>query len=263
MAKQSIPDTKATTEHRRSVERSNAYPAFSIDYAFDLTRKIYLQFGSSGHNTRETIAKVLKMSPNYLIIPLSTASQYGLLEMKTKMGYNPTPLFVKLYKPEDDAEKRGAQLECIKNPKLYNALLEAYKGNILPTAHALATTLFRRYSIAENASLKAAEIFIENLKSLSLLDDENKLIDVDQANTSQEVNQPLPSDNRNGSSFDNIQSNVGMGFSRPTSSSSAALSMDIKLNDGRKATLIYPENIVDSDWNRIVRVINAMKENED
>jgi hypothetical protein len=259
MATDSKQGNPNTAEHKKIVERSNSYPAFSVEYAFELTRKIYLQFGSSSHNTRETIAKVLKMSPNYLIIPLSTATQYGLLEMKSKIGYNPTPLFVQYYKPENDEEKRTAQLECLKKPKLYDALLNAYKGNKLPSAHALATTLFRRYNIAENASLKAAEIFIDNLKGLSLLDEENNLLEIDQTESNLENNNQQPSTN-------NVPANNGgnnpfnhVATINPTLTD---LSMGIKLNDGRKATLIYPEDITDGDWSKIVRVINAMKENE-
>jgi hypothetical protein len=242
-------------EHKKTVERSNSYPAFSIEYAFDLTRKIYLQFGSSAHNTRETIAKVLKMSSNYLIIPLSTATQYGLLEMKSKIGYNPTPLFVQYYKPESDEEKREAQLRCLRNPKLYDALLNAYKGNKLPSAQALATTLFRRYNIAENASVKAAEIFIDNLKTLSLLDEENNLLDFEQTEPVLE-SAPPPQDTK---SSNNLSSN-GPVLSATINPSLTDLSMGIKLNDGRKATLIYPENITDNDWDRIIRIINALKE---
>jgi len=240
-------------DHKKTIERSISYPAFSIEYAFDLTRKIYLQFGSSAHNTRETIAKVLRMSSNYLTIPLSTATQYGLLEMKSKIGYNPTSLFVQYYKPESEEEKRGAQLQCLKNPKLYDALLNAYKGNKLPSAQALATTLFRRYNIAENASLKAAEIFIDNLKTLSLLDEENNLLDPEQ--TELVANDSIPQDINNSNNLNNNTAAI------PTTNQSLTdLSMGIKLNDGRKATLVYPENITDNDWDRIIRIINAMKE---
>lgn len=255
--------TNTATVHKKTVERSNSYPAFSIEYAFDLTRKIYLQFGSSAHNNRETIAKVLKMSSNYLIIPLSTATQYGLLEMKSKIGYNPTPLFVRYYKPETENEKRDAQIECLKRPKLYEALLNAYSGNIIPTSQALATTLFRRYNIAENASLKAAEIFIDNLKSLSLLDEENKLLPFDKEEivTEKEIQAPfLNVENKP------ISNQIDANGSQTSISGNnlihADLSMGIKLNGGRRATLIYPDDITDNDWSKIVRVINAMKEYE-
>jgi len=247
-----------TPQHKKVVERSNSYPAFSIEYAFELTKKIYLQFGSSTHNTRETIAKVLKMSPNYLIIPLSTATQYGLLEMKSKIGYNPTALFVQYYKPESDEEKRNAQIECLKSPKLYDALLNAYKGNKLPSAQALATGLFRRYNIAENASLKAAEIFIENLKNLSLLDEENNLLDLEQiVPTIEDIKPPPIAEPVAPNNFSNNGGSFPMADNNKMSSD---LSMGIKLIDGRKATLIYPENITDNDWDKIIRVINAMKE---
>jgi len=258
MANEKQKDNPTVIEHKKAVERSISYPAFSIEYGFELAKKIYLQFGSSAHNTRETIAKVLKMSPNYLIIPLSTATQYGLLEMKSKIGYNPTPLFLRYYKPESEEEKRSAQLECLRNPKLYDALLSAYKGNKLPSVQGLATTLFRRYNIAENASLKAAEIFIENLKALSLLDGEHNLLDIDK---NELVNDNKPdADDTNNNSETNRQSSVAPPSINFSSNNTSDLSMTIKLNDGRKATLIYPEGITDTDWNKIIRVINAMKE---
>ena len=168
---------------------------------------------------------------------------------------------MRYYKPESEAEKKTAQIECLKNPKLYEALLSSYGNNVLPTANALATTLFRRYNIAENASQKAAEIFIENLKSLSLLDDENRLLLLDQAEN--QPNEPqishIDSPPPNSPSNTNNSQNS---FQSSEAFNQKDLSMGIKLKDGRRATLIYPEDIVDGDWDKIVRVINAMKENE-
>lgn len=249
------------SDHNKVVTRSNAYPYYTIEYAFELTKKIYTQFGASAHNTRETIAKVLKMSPNYLVTPLSTATQYGLLEMKTKLGYNPTQLFVRYYKPESEEEKFQARLECLKSPKLYEALINSYKGDKVPSAAALATALFRRYNIAENASLRAAEIFIDNLKELNLLDGEYKLSDFEgTSNLKVDVDDNKSNGREGEASEDNNQSNSKV---ESHQIDTGELSLGIKLNDGRKAKLIYPENINDKDWDKIIRVIKAMKDFEE
>lgn len=258
---------------KSAVQRSHAYPSFTIQDSVELVKKIYTQLGVSSYQTRETIAKVLNLSPDTLNKKLSTSVQYNLLDLKAREGYKATPLFIKLYKPLNEEERKEALLQALRSPKLYAALLEEYNNNIVPSVVGVSTNLYRNHNISDSASEKAAQVFIDNLKELNLLDQDNHLVLNDETEPIEEVEQ----DNRKphmltraGTLGIETQKFYGGGgvFSQIHPDKDhlngipyeEELPLVISLKDGKKAKLIYPEGISNEDWDKIIRVIQAMKE---
>ncbi len=168
-------DTADLLDKKSQRFRSVAYPSYTISESFELVRKINQQFGNTTFNTREEIAQQLNMGVSTLMMKLSTATQYGLLEMKSKEGYKPSPLFTSIYKPLDDAEKIAAEIQCLNNSELYVKLIEQYRGKQLPAMGGLGILLYRSHKVSEDASGKAAKVFLENLSELNLIDASNHL----------------------------------------------------------------------------------------
>lgn len=156
--------------------RSSAYPSYTIEFCCEFTKKFHQHFGNSSYIQREEVAKVLKISVGHIQTQLSASVQYGLAEMKSKVGYKPSKLFLRVYKPISDEEKKEALIDCLLNPEIYRKLLIQFQGGVVPTVTALSTILFRNHNIAEAASQSAAQIFIDNLKFLQLLDKDNNLL---------------------------------------------------------------------------------------
>jgi hypothetical protein len=257
---------------RGAIQRSHAYPSLTLLETVEFVRKIYTQLGVSSFQTRDTIAKVLNFSPDTLNKRLSTASQYELLDSKAKEGYKATPLFIKIYKPMNDTEKREALLQCLKNPKLYAALLEEYKNNIVPSVVGLSTNLYRNHNISESASEKAAQVFITNLTELGLLDEDNHLLLGEELPIQEEgveerkaFSQVAPSTLVAPRQFYGGGVSVPLQTHADTDHVSGVqyqedLPLVISLKEGKKAKLIYPEGITNDDWDKIIRIIQAMKE---
>jgi len=164
-----------TIEKKSQRFRSVAYPSYTITDSVELTRKVNQLFGNSSYNKREDIAQQLEMSVGNLVMKLSTANQYGLLEMKSKEGYKPTDLFTSVYRPLSDEEKKKSELECLYRPELYGKLLDHYKGKQLPAIGGLSILLYRSYKVSEEASSRAAKVFLDNLNELGFVDDDNRL----------------------------------------------------------------------------------------
>jgi hypothetical protein len=242
--------------YKKPVVRSVAYPAFTLEYAIEFTKNIYLNFGTSGFNSRETIAAVLKKSAEYLKSPISTCVQYGLLDMKSKVGYKPSELFMSIYKQLDEEVLRSAMIECLKGPKLYSILIEKYKGNIVPSLTALSTNLFKNHDIAENTSEKAASVFLENLKFLDLISRDNTLIDLEKSTEESPVIMPLETlespilqsnDRKNHNLDDNMK-----GFDTLSS-----FIVEVPLGENRKAKVLCPIDVNNRDWKKIIKVLNS------
>lgn len=150
--------------------RSQSYPAFSIDFCLDLVTKIYNEYGTSSLLKRQEIAAAAGVTEATVQMRVSSAVQYGLLERSHGEGYKPSSLFINVYKPLNEEEKRNALIEALSKPPLYKKLLEEIDGSKVPSAKALSTILFRKHGIAENASEKAAHTFINNLSYVNLIE---------------------------------------------------------------------------------------------
>lgn len=151
--------------------RSVAYPSNTVSHCVKLVETIYKIFGNSIFISREQIAQKTQISDSHLQTQLSSAVQYGLLEMKPKEGYKATSLFTKIYKPLPNEDVRLSHLEAFKQPELYKKVISEGNNQIY-TVDGLSTVLFRKYKVSENASKNAAKVFLENAKALLLIDEE-------------------------------------------------------------------------------------------
>lgn len=156
-------------------QRSAAYPSFTLIDSLELAKKIYKAFSSNYRASREQIAEALGYGRNSVNIKLSTAVQYGLLDMVSKQGYQVTPLFVRWHRPISEQDEQDSLIEAFKQPTLYQKLLQTFEGDILPPLRPLASILLQNHNISEKACDKAAEIFVENAKIVNALNEERLL----------------------------------------------------------------------------------------
>jgi hypothetical protein len=248
--------------------RSQAYPTYTITECIEIVKRIYQNFGNSGFYTREQIAKVLKISVGHILTQLSSCTYYGLLTMKSKLGYKPSDLFLKIYKPIDDKEKVEALALSIHTPEIYNHLFEEFKDCPFPSPAALATILFRKYGIAEKVSDAAAGIILDNLNALNFLDEESGLLKFNVVDASvQELysnNQIVSKANLNdvnpvnSVNIDKASFIVKQSILNETEGNYRDFSITLK--SGEEVRISYPKYITEHDWDKVIRVITAMKE---
>ncbi len=250
-------------------QRSAAYPSYSISDSLDFSEKIYKNYGNNYRATREEIAEALNYSVGSLTQKVSAAVQYGLLDMKSKEGYQVTELFVKWYRPISDEAKHEALVEAFKSPPLYNDLIQVFEGNILPPLKPLANILLQKHNISEKACDKAAEIFEFNAELVSaltgerilVLDKEAKEIVVDDFEQ-EEVEDKIQTD-------DNYNSPMVVQPPKPenenhTNSGSfenrKPIPHNIPLRDKLPAQLLLPSDVNQEDFKFIISYIQLIKD---
>lgn len=249
--------------------RSSAYPSFDIQTCYNLVSKVYSDYGNSKFVSREDVAKSANIAVATVQMKVSSCVQYGLLEMKSKVGYRPTNNFIRIYKPKDEIEKREALIESFKTPPLYVKLIEDFEGKPIPKS--LSTLLFRDYSISENASDKAAKIFIDNANSLGLIQSD-KLIIEQQGDSYEPVGQldkidPIedledvtsnprnPNNSQGTPKTDDAQNDI---TSPPVQNNlSGYTNLEILLTDRKKAVLSVPDNISAKDIGIIIYYVKG------
>lgn len=251
-------------------ERSHAYPSHTIQEMVEFVQKIYSKFGASTHLKREDIAAAFGLKEVTIQSDCSTCVQYGLLEMKKTAGYKPTSLFTSIFKPLNEAEKKSALIQALSNPELYQNLLREFSGQVVPI-EGLATILFRNHNIAEKVSSKAAEIFIENIKYLNLIDADGKLrlngafvAENEVKENNPPVTTPIiitpqkenPENNSNGlNNNDDIHSSADE-YNQPNK----PLAFNILLKKKRTAQLMIPHDTQKEDLETIKNWISLMKD---
>lgn len=156
-------------------ERSSSYPSYTLSECLSFTETIYKSFGDASYIKAEDLAIPFKVAYRTLILKISSAVQYGLLELKKTYGYKPSPLFKKIYRPLNDAEKRENLILALQRPTLYQSLIKRYDGDLLPVRVALSNIFVREFSISDSASDKASDVFLKNLQALKLLSEDNHL----------------------------------------------------------------------------------------
>lgn len=223
-------------------KRSQAYPAFSLEFCLDFVTKVYNEYGTSSYITRKEIATAVGVSEATIQMRVSSAVQYGLLDRSHGKGYKPSELFINIYKPLNPAEKERGLRGALRSPSLYKKLIDELEGTILPTSKALATILFRKHGISESASKNAAVTFIENLQFGSAVDSTNH-VRFNENEISDLIKEDEPD---NTSSDNNVKNNADI------KSSGLVVPEDyreinIPLTEKKKAVLLVPVTINKKD----------------
>jgi hypothetical protein len=167
--------TEAEGKAKKTVIRSVAYPAFTIEDTANFITKLYKTYPNS--TIRRSDAEAIIENSGYLNRTLSAGVQFGLLELVSGEGYNITKEFLPLYQSLSENEKWEAKVKAFSAPKLYQTLIQNYDGHAIPPE--LPIILFRKHGIAEKVSQHAADTFITNAEYAGVLD-ENKILRVKQ-----------------------------------------------------------------------------------
>lgn len=239
----------------KNTAHSPSYPSSELNSILEFVTKIHTDLGHTQYHDKELIAKALGFAWSSIKMKISTCVQYGLLELKHGVGYKVSPLFIQIHKPVTEEEKRSALIEALRNPDLYSRLIDEYNEDVIPNIAVLGTILFRKYNIMEKAAEKAAEIFINNLKSLGLLNQENRLFltRTGQSQNSEEI-----------IIIDSADKNSGMPPLLPPQFNTQIISTEmidipIPLKSGKKAFLKIPEDITPEDIERVAKFVDALK----
>jgi hypothetical protein len=244
--------------------RSSPYPSYDIEYCLNLVKRIYDNFGSGNYYAkREELAKTLGISEGHLQTQVSSATQYGLLELKSGEGYKPTKLFIAIIKPINESQKNESLIQAFKSPNIYTSIIDKFENEKLPTLMPLSNILLQHFSFSDVASEKAASIFIDNAKYLKLLTEDNVLKLTNDFNDTDKNSTDLIDELRTENTGeivkvetfekdDNINSNIKI--------ETEFTPFNILLKGRKRAQLLIPNDIVSSDFDTIINWIRLMKE---
>jgi hypothetical protein len=249
---------------KRSRHRSSPYPSFTIESSVAFTRKVDSEFSDIDFTPVKDISETLGSSGGAFLQQISSCVQYGLLEIKQKVGYKPSAHFKKIKKPLESENVNDLLIECLQRPSLYKRLLNDLREKQIPSEKGLANTLDRNYAIKGNAATLAAKVFLKNLTSLGLIT-EDKVLKLDGAYIPFEE---TDEEDENIEALVQEKKEQPKIFALPEQRKQPVEEKVLTINktreipvflqgESREAKLILPIDFTEDDLKRIVKVLNA------
>ncbi|MBA4167142.1 MAG: hypothetical protein H0X41_06315 [Chitinophagaceae bacterium] len=242
----------------KETRRRAVYPAKDLKSMIEFVAKIYNQLGHTAHISNVAIATLHGLSPESIKQHLSSGQLYKLLELKHGTGYKVTDHFQKLYLPRDENEKRLSVIESLKNPDMYRQLFKDYEYHVVPP-DGVKNHFIRSFGFKEEAAVKAAQIFVDNLKDFGLLDQRGVLtsgLPAKPIGATVQDAVPVPDSdtndsNRNGQENNESQLPARQRFDKLIFQSeidaAGKKTIPIHLIGDKQAMFVYPDDITEDD----------------
>ena len=148
------------------------YPKGSFKNSLELAEAVSSLGGSCD---RESCAHKmgLKMSGAFGT-KIGTTAKYELISSE-KGKLQVTELYKLIKNAYDDVERKKFETEAFLKPEVFSKLYDRFKGSELPVGM-LSKLLIREYNAEEKHASPVSKYFIDGLKYLNLLDDNNNLL---------------------------------------------------------------------------------------
>lgn len=231
------------------------YPAKDLKTIIEFIAKIYNQLGHTEYLSNKAIAALHGLAPESIKQHLSSGQQYKFLELKHGTGYKITDHFQKLYLPKNENERRSLVIESLKNPESFRQLFKDYEYHIVPP-DGVKNHFIRNFGFKEDAALKAAQIFLDNLKDFALLDSRGVLISAlpSKAAVSEPIEVPASESNgvppipeNNERQFPARQQHKEKLIVQSEIDADGKKLVPIYLTENKQAVFVYPDDITEDD----------------
>jgi hypothetical protein len=257
----STPETGGKSS-KRSRHRSSPYPSYTIESSVNFTHKVDDEFSDIDFTPVKDISETLGSSGGAFLQQLSSCVQYGLLEIKSKVGYKPSGHFRKIKKPLPTENLNDLLIECLQRPALYKRLLNDLREKQIPSEKGLANTLDRNYAIKGNAANLAAKVFLKNVIALGLLT-QDKVLKLDAAyipfeeTEEEEISGEIINDKQEQPQLFSLPEHHKQVEEKILPVNKTREIPVFLQGENREAKLILPTDFTEDDLKRIIKVLNA------
>jgi hypothetical protein len=117
---------------------------------------------------RHVLAGELKMADAALNQLVASAKTYGMVEGSREVAL--TEAGRDYFFPTEDSIERRLMLEFFASPPVFKAAIDTYDGTRIPTTNVLANVFHRQHGVPQSWAGRAAQIFVSNATSLSIVD---------------------------------------------------------------------------------------------
>lgn len=224
-------------------KKGTTFPVKTQKGIIPFVGSVYQKYGAHDYHGNEIFADANNLAVNSIKSLLSTSQQYGFLKKAHGTGYKITPEFTKIFHPIDERQKDETMVECLRAVPFYKNLFTAYDGQMVPSSEGLVNFFVRDFDMKQNRAKIAADIFLQNLKDLGLVNNRGVLILKAKVHTPHTPAQEAPA--------------VPPNPPKDVDEEDEMIKIPIRLKGKRMAYLSFPNDYTDQDLKRIEKVIKA------
>jgi len=165
-------------ETKKLKQKSKEYPAVTLNKAIEFVGALKdFPIGKPiAYGTAANVRGVKEATKSFKY-ELSAAKQFGLISNSGKVITFLEPGKRFALPTESEAVLKKLKMECFELPKLFNELIQDYKGKQLPAITMLKNVLIANHGIAPNAAYTAAQTFIDTSYEVGAV--KNGILDLD------------------------------------------------------------------------------------
>lgn len=164
----SLEEVQQESINKKSVERSAAYAAITIEDAIKFVSEVYKNFRNAYAKRQDILALIDNSHPRHI-----AAASYYLLLNRERDTYQVSDTYKAIKDFLSERERITNLLKAFAAPKLNSELIEKFDGDEVPKE--LKVHLTRFHKITDEAAPLASEVFIKNAKYCGVLDENNIL----------------------------------------------------------------------------------------
>lgn len=153
---------------KKTVPRSTSYPVMNVEDALNRLVKLRDSMGLAGEYKRETVANGIGYSTITGTSARAVAAlvHYGLLT-RNKDVYSISPLGHRYLVPNTDTDVPEAVRDAALNPRLFEAMFNEFKGQVLPKL--IANILVSKYGVQDKVAPSIVKLFVSTVSYAGLI----------------------------------------------------------------------------------------------
>ncbi|HWD89339.1 MAG TPA: hypothetical protein VG367_14510 [Mucilaginibacter sp.] len=240
-------DAQDEQDESRKGSKVNSVPIKGLREILAFSDNVYKELGDHGYHDKNAVARANGLSYHTIKQTLSTCQQYGLLINKYGEGYKLTDLFISIVHPKNDLEYNESIVASLNSSEIFRGLNDAFNNKRLPALSGISNTLIRDYGLKQDTASKVAAIYVDNLKDFGFID-QNGFVTLSKGVS--RTPEPKADEHKN---------DPPPPPPPPDKPDETILDILIPLKEKRQAHLIIPMEYKDEDINRIIKFVDALK----
>lgn len=154
-------------------KKSISYPSKTLFEAKDFVLSVYEAVGDQTPLMYDKLCEYGKVPIRETAYMASTAAQYGWSESIYGKGHVVNGEICKILRKPQDGEESAILLKAFTSPEVYKKIIQDWNNKQIQSEKALDIYLSRNFGFTDKGAALCSKVFIENAKSLGLIDSDN------------------------------------------------------------------------------------------
>lgn len=257
-------DQQSASDAKSARPKSPAVPSFSLPESLEQTRRLNDAYGDASF-TRTEMASALGLSAvsSALDARISTMRTYGLIASSGREYRIGTLFRVLTATPPNSSRFKQAAFDGVRRSEIFREILNEFSTK-LPSQAVLTQRLVQQYKFTAERAKTVASVLESSLRYAGVLDHNGNILPIRHDNDAEFTSSEQNQEGSPKTEHNHKESNGNYTGARNEKDSAynnddlSLLKLDIKLSEGRRVVVFYPDSLTSADAEKIGKVLGAV-----